>query len=54
MAPDLIFTAGVVVLLVIVVKAFFNLKKDDNKGAQQALEKLAVQDEQEDAAELRD
>ncbi|CAM4380120.1 nitric-oxide reductase large subunit [Weissella hellenica] len=53
LVPDLIFTAGVVVLLVIVVRAFFNLKKDDNRAATKALEKLAAEDEREDAAELK-
>ncbi|GAA2983776.1 hypothetical protein GCM10019996_20970 [Lentilactobacillus parakefiri] len=42
-----------VVLLVIVVRAFFNLKKDDNRAATKALEKLAAEDEREDAAELK-
>ncbi|WP_283680299.1 cbb3-type cytochrome c oxidase subunit I [Lentilactobacillus sp. Marseille-Q4993] len=53
MAPDLIFTAGVLILLYIVVKGFFNLKKDDNAAAEKALVKMGEEAEKEDAAELK-
>ena len=37
MVPDLIFTAGVIVLLVIVFRAMFHLKKADNKAATRSI-----------------
>lgn len=52
MVPDLIFTAGVIVLLVIVFRAMFHLKKADNKAAQEAYERFYEEADQLDGEEL--